>query len=74
MKIKNTQAEALPSNITPQELGKAMAQLDLSSIPEHRRSEAIMDHLMRIMADSIQDQKEAQIIHMSRIMRQKDRK
>ena len=74
MKIKNTQAEALPSNITPQELGKAMAQLDLSAIPEHRRPEAIMDHLMRIMADSIQDQKEAQIIHMSRIMRQKDRK
>ena len=34
MKISNRQAEALPSNLTTDQLGKAMSQLDLSSIPQ----------------------------------------
>jgi len=72
MKIKNQVADALPSNITTAEFGKAMAQLNLDGIPEHKRAEAIRDHLMRIMADSIIDKQKSQEIHISRILRQRE--
>lgn len=72
MKIKNQQADALPSNMTPAELGQAMSQLNLSGVPEHKRAEAIRDHFMRIMADSIYDREVAQEIHISRILRQRE--
>ena len=55
MKINNKQADALESNMTTEELGQAMNQLDLSSVPPHKRKSAVMDHLMRIMAQSILD-------------------
>ena len=71
MKISNRQAEALPSNLTTDELGKAMAQLDLSSVPLNKRQAAVMDHLMRVMADAIHDKDKAQEIHLSRILRQR---
>ena len=71
MKISNRQAEALPSNLTTDELGKAMAQLDLSSVPPNKRQAAVMDHLMRVMADAIHDKDKAQESHLSRILRQR---
>lgn len=71
MKISNRQAEALPSNLTTDELGKAMAQLDLSSVPPSKRQAAVMDHLMRVMADAIHDKDKAQEIHLSRMLRQR---
>ena len=71
MKISNRQAEALPSNLTTDELGKAMAQLDLSFVPPNKRQAAVMDHLMRVMADAIHDKDKAQEIHLSRILRQR---
>ena len=71
MKISNRQAEALPSNLTTDELGKAMAQLDLSSVPPNKHQAAVMDHLMRVMADAIHDKDKAQEIHLSRILRQR---
>ena len=71
MKISNRQAEALPSNLTTDELGKAMSQLDLSSVPTNKRQAAVMDHLMRVMADAIHDKDKAQEIHLSRILRQR---
>lgn len=70
MHVRNRQAEALTSSITPTELGQAMQQLDLTSIPPHRRKDAIRDHLMRIMADTIHDKQKAFEIHASRILRQ----
>jgi hypothetical protein len=72
MKIKNQQADALPSNVTPAELGQAMSQLNLSGVPAHKRAEAIKDHFMRIVADSIYDKEVAQEIHISRILRQRE--
>lgn len=70
MQIHNRQTQALTSSITPAELGQAMQQLDLTSIPPHRRKAAIRDHLMRIMADTIHDRTKAFEIHASRILRQ----
>lgn len=69
MRVRNRQAEALTSSITPEELGKAMSQLDLSGVPPHKRALAIRDHLMRIMADTIHDRDVAVEIHASRHLR-----
>ena len=71
MKIKNQEADALETNITIHDFGKAMAQLNLDGVPEHNRPKAIMDHLMRVMADTIKDKEQAQVIHISRLMRNK---
>jgi hypothetical protein len=71
MLIRNRQTDALPSSITPTQLAQAMQQLDLSAIPEHKRPQAIRDHLMRIMADTIHDRTTAFEIHASRLLRQK---
>lgn len=54
MKITNRQAQAHPANITTHELGQAMAQLDLASIPPEKRTKAVMEHLGKIMASTIQ--------------------
>ena len=53
MKIVNKQAEAIPSKISVREFGKAMKQLDLSTIPPEKKAYAIRDHLMGIMSDNI---------------------
>jgi len=45
----------IPSSLTPIELGKAMKQLDLTSIPPHNRGKAIREHLTKIMADTVTD-------------------
>ena len=68
MKINNKQADAHESNITLVEFGNAMKQLNLDDVPDHRRAEAIQDHLMRIMADSIRDKEVAEQLHISRIL------
>ena len=73
MKVSNKQAEAIPSRMNLNEFGNAMKQLDLSSVPEHKHSQAIMDHLMGIMADSITDREKAQEIHISRLLRRKQK-
>lgn len=71
MKINNKQADAFESNMTTEDLGKAMDQLDLSSVPHHKRASAVMDHLMQIMARSILDKEKANEIHISRLLRNK---
>lgn len=68
MKIKNKRAEAHESNITLVEFGNAMKQLNLDGVPDHKRAEAIQDHLMKIMADSIRDKEVAEQLHISRIL------
>jgi hypothetical protein len=69
MKIKNIQKDALESNITLDQFGNAMKQLNLSEIPRERAAEAIKDHLMRVMADTIKDKEKAQEIHISRLLK-----
>ena len=50
-----TKRDSLASSISPQELGKAMAELDLSSVPPEKRAHAIMDHLVHVMVGTIKD-------------------
>jgi len=45
----------LASTLSLPELGKAMKQLDLSSIPDANKSKAIREHLTKIMADTVTD-------------------
>jgi hypothetical protein len=71
MKIINKQKDAIPSRMNLAEFGNAMSQLNLSGVPEHKHPQAIMDHLMRIMADSITDREKSQEIHISRLLKQR---
>ena len=52
---KENREKALPARITENELGKAMSQLDLSSVPPHKRGLAIRAHLLSIMGTTITD-------------------
>lgn len=69
MKVINRQAQALKSSMTPEELGKAMSQLNLNDIPKERRAEAIRDHLARIAADVIHDREKASEIRSGLILK-----
>tara|TARA_X000001036_G_scaffold15366_1_gene12910 strand:+ start:2222 stop:2452 length:231 start_codon:yes stop_codon:yes gene_type:complete len=53
MKVTNHQNEAHLSKIGVEEFGQAMKKLDLSTVPEEKRADAIKDHLMGIMSDTI---------------------
>ena len=55
MTVRNLANEHLESTITKEQLGEAMAKLDLNSIPPEKRASAVMDHLMRIMSETITD-------------------
>ena len=68
MTVRNLEAERLTSNINIQELGRAMAKIDLKSIPAEKRQSAVMDQLMRVMADSITDRDKAHEIEISRLL------
>jgi len=61
--IRNRQRERqeaqLPSTITPEQLGRAMKQLDLSSVPPDKRKWAVAEHLHRIMQDTLEDRTKA---------------
>ena len=50
-----------------------MAQLDLTDVPDHRKTKAIMDQLAKIMAGTIHDREVAVEIASARLMRLKDR-
>lgn len=69
MKIRNPQKDAHLSSITPEQLGRAMAKVDLKSVPPEKRQAAVMDALATIMAETIhdpqvrQDVKNAQLMH-----------
>ena len=53
--VTNPIAEAVPTKISTVGLGAAMSQLDLSSVPEHRHQEAVMDHFFRVMSENVMD-------------------
>lgn len=71
MTVKNIQAEALKTNMSLHEFGEAMKQCNLDGVPEHKRTEAIFDHLMKVMAHTVTDKEKAQEIHISRILKAK---
>lgn len=67
--VSNPIAEAVPTKISANELGQAMGQLDLSSVPPHRHKQAVMEHFFRVMADNVMDTKLANELKGSRVMR-----
>ena len=69
MLIKNTQKDALTTNMTLNEFAKAMQALDLASIPAENRKRAIMDHLAGIMVEEVHDRRAAVELAAARIMR-----
>jgi len=72
MLVKNLQKDALKSSITPEQFGKAMSELDLSDVPEHRKQEAVMDHVAKIMAGTIHDRAVAIDLIGARLMKAKN--
>ena len=71
MKVVNKEKEAHLSKIGVQEFGEAMKKLDLSSIPLEKRADAIKDHLMGIMAETILSPSARFDISMARQMNRK---
>ena len=69
MLVQKTKDKFLKSSIPPEHFGKAMAELDLSGVPKHRRQEAVMDHVAKIMAGTIHDREVAVELTAARLMR-----
>lgn len=67
--VSNPIAEAVPTKITTAGLGEAMSQLDLSSVPPHKRQAAVMEHFFRVMSDNVMDSKLANEMKGARVMR-----
>ena len=59
MTVTNKQKDALPAELTLNELGKAMSEIDLSTVSPHQRERAVFDHFTRIMGDTIVDKNKA---------------
>lgn len=68
MQVINRQKDAFTASLTLQDFGKAMAQLDLSSVPKEKRAHAVMDHLMKIEAATIHNREAAMEITAARLM------
>jgi len=49
-----------------------MSELDLSDVPEHRKQEAVMDHVAKIMAGTIHDRAVAIDLIGARLMKAKN--
>jgi hypothetical protein len=69
MTVRNREAQRLQTNTNIHDFGRAMAELNLDNVPPEKRSKAVMDHLMRVMAGTITDRKKAHEIEVSRILR-----
>lgn len=68
MKIRNREAEALPSSITPRQLGQALGSIDFNAIPPHKRKAALMDALATIMGETIHSERARNEIKASQIL------
>lgn len=69
--IRNRQAEAIPSNVTLVDFGKAMSKLDLAGVPPHKRASAIIDHLGKIMSETATDPAARTDLLCARLLRSK---
>lgn len=72
--IRNAQAEAIPSNITLVDFGRAMSRLDLAGVPPHKRASAIIDHLGRIMSETATNPSDRTDLLCARLLRAKGRR
>ena len=70
MKVINRRKDALATNITLEDLGKAMQQQDLSTVSPHNRERAVFDHFVKIMSETVQDGGKARELKLSRKLRQ----
>lgn len=68
MQIINRQKDALKTSLSLTDFGKAMAQLDLSSVAPEKRRQAIMDHLAKIMIGTIHDRDKAAELAAARLL------
>jgi hypothetical protein len=73
MTVISRQQAAHPSTLSLEVFGQAMSQLDLSTTPPHKRADAIRDHLVRVMADTVRDRTLAVELHAARYLRAKRR-
>ena len=71
MRVNNRQKEAHLSKIGVEDFGYAMKKLDLSVVPAEKRADAIKDHLMGIMSETILDPTARFDIAMARQMYRK---
>ena len=53
--ITKREEQRIPTDVSLQWFTEAVQSLDLSLIPVNRRADAMHEHLMRIMAHTIQD-------------------
>lgn len=67
MQVINRQKDALATSLSLDDFGKAMSQLDLSSVPPEKKAAAIRDHLMRIMVGTLHDRDKAAEIASARL-------
>lgn len=71
MKIINKQKDAIPARISLHDFGKAMSELDLSTIPPEKTAAAVRDHLTGIMSETILSPTAAFDLSMARQMRRR---
>ena len=55
MKDVNKQKDRIQTTCTPQELGRAISAIDLSSIPPENRKAAITERMMEVMLATTED-------------------
>ena len=72
MLIKNQQKDAIPSTLSLAEFAHAMKQVDLSTVPAEKRSAAIFDHFMSVMANNVTDVETKYEILISQHLRRKN--
>jgi len=65
--IKNWEKDRIPSKISLIDFAKAMQEMDRKDIPKEKRTQATIDHLMRIIADNIDDKEKADEIMWSKV-------
>lgn len=57
--VREAQLQAIPTTTTPESLAKAIAQLDLSSVPPEKRAMALLDHVSRVMVGTMVNRSDA---------------
>lgn len=65
--IKNWEKDRIPSKISLTDFAKAIQEMDRKDIPKEKRTQATIDHLMRIIADNIDDKEKADEIMWSKV-------
>ena len=70
--VTNWEKDRIKSKIGVIDFAKAMHQMDRSSIPKDKMVQATIDHLMRVIADNIDDKEKADEIMWSKVLYAKE--